>query len=128
MVKITEYENIKRIEASVGGYFGSSYTFAIEFVTGWMNWEERGMGILESGLNEQITAEGINSFKKELSKCRILNWKNEYIDRDTIDGTQWTLDIQLEDRNIHISGSNEYPKEWAKFCKCIRKVTNRNFE
>ncbi|WP_433945541.1 hypothetical protein [Paenibacillus sp. SN-8-1] len=61
------------------------------------------------------------------AKYRILNWENEYIDYNTLDGTQWTLDIELEDRSIHIVGSNAYPEEWERFCKAIRKLTGKPF-
>jgi hypothetical protein len=122
------YENIERLKASVGGYFGSSYTFEVDFDKGKTTWEVREDGVLEPGLTLQMDTEGINAFREALSKCRILDWKNEYIDPDILDGTQWSLDIELEDRSIQINGSNAYPKEWKRFCKVIQVLTGKPFE
>jgi hypothetical protein len=124
----TEYLNIKRIIASVGGYFGSSYTYEVELVSGNITYEAREDGVSEADLILQMDIEGIYAFREVLSKCRILDWKKEYIDPDTIDGTQWSLDIELEDRSIHINGSNAYPKEWKRFCKVIQVLTGKPFE
>jgi hypothetical protein len=123
----TEYENIKRIEAFIGGYFGTSYTFKVEFDRSEVIWEASGDNF-EPALMIQMDIESMNTFREALSKCRILDWKKEYIDPDTIDGTQWSLDIELEDRSIHINGSNTYPKEWKRFCKVIQKLTGKPFE
>lgn len=122
------YENIKRIIASVGGYFGSSYTFEVEFVSGKITYDAREDGVSEADLILQMDIGGINAFREALSKCRILDWKNEYIEPNTIDGTQWSLDIELEERSIHINGSNAYPKEWKRFCKVIQVLTGKPFE
>lgn len=133
-----EYEDIKQIIASVGGYFGSSYKVEVEFVNGKISYEESGMGIIEPPTivmpmdNEDIDMpmdnEGIAKFREELVKCRILDWDNEYIEPNALDGTHWSLDIELEDKVLHIHGSNAYPNEWKRFCKAIRKLTGKPFE
>ncbi|QGQ96593.1 hypothetical protein EHS13_17785 [Paenibacillus psychroresistens] len=82
---------------------------------------------MEPGLTLQMDNRDINAFREALSKCGILEWDKEYIDPDTIDGTQWSLDIELEDRSIHIHGSNAYPKEWKRFCKVIQVLTGKPF-
>jgi hypothetical protein len=124
----TEYENMKRIIASVGGYFGTSYSFEVNFDNGKTTWEAREEGVLEPGLTLQMDTRGINAFREALSKCSILDWDKEYIDPDILDGTQWSLDIELKDRSIQINGSNAYPKEWKRFCKVIQVLTGKPFE
>jgi hypothetical protein len=123
-----DYKNIKRIEASIGGYFGTSYTFEVEFDRGKVTWEAREDGILEPGLILQMDTENIITFREALSKCRVLSWKNEYIDPNTLDGTQWSLDIEFDDLCIEKSGSNDFPKEWKRFCKVIQKLTGKPFD
>lgn len=122
------YKNIKGIKASIGGYFGSSYSLEVEFITGKITYEGREGGNVEPSLSLQMDSEGIVNLREELTKCRIFDWHNEYIDSDTTDGTQWSLDIGLDDRTIHIYGSNTFPKEWKKFCKVIQKLTGKPFE
>lgn len=123
-----DYKEIKRIEASIGGYFGSSYTLEVEFITGKVTYEVREDGIVEPGLILQMDTENINTFREALSKCRVLSWKNEYSDLNTLDGTHWSLDIEFDDLCIEKSGSNAYPKEWKRFCKVIQKLTDKPFE
>jgi hypothetical protein len=122
------YKSIKRIEASIGGYFGSSYSLEVEFITRKITYEVRKDGNVEPSLSLQMDNEGVVNLRDELTKCRILDWNKEYIDSDTMDGTQWSLDIELDDRTIHINGSNEYPKEWNRFCKVIQKLIGKPFE
>ncbi|NHN34827.1 hypothetical protein [Paenibacillus agricola] len=106
----TEYENIKRIEAFIGGYFVTSYTFKIEFVRSEVIWEAVGDDF-EPALMIQMDNESMNTFKEGISKCRILSWKNNYTDPHILDGTQWSLDIEFDDLRIEKSGSNAYPRE-----------------
>lgn len=124
----TEYENIKRIVASVGGYFGTSYTFKVEFDRGKVTWEAREDGVSEPGIILKMDIESLNNFRKAMIKCRILSWKNEYIDPNTLDGAQWSLNIELYDKLIEKSGSNAYPNEWEKFCNIIQKLTGKPFD
>ncbi|MHA0855685.1 hypothetical protein [Paenibacillus sp. CMAA1364] len=106
-----QYKTIKRMEASIGGYFGSSYSLEVEFITRKMTCEVREDGNVEPILSLQMDNEGIVKLRVELTKCRILDCKVEYIDPESLDGTQWSLDIELDDRTIQIYGSNAYPKE-----------------
>jgi hypothetical protein len=107
-----DYENIKRIQASIGGYFGSSYTVEVDFVSGEIVWNAREDGIFEPGITIQMDSEGleIEIFREALSKCHILSWEQKYIDPHTLDGTQWSLDIEFDNLCIEKSGSNAYPK------------------
>jgi hypothetical protein len=123
----TEYENIKRIEAFIGGYFGTSYTVEVEFERGKITWEASGDDF-EPALMIQMDNESMNTFKEAMSKCRILSWKNNYTDPHILDGTQWSLDIEFDDSRIEKSGSNTYPKEWKRFCKVIQKLTGKPFD
>jgi hypothetical protein len=121
-----QYRNIKRIEASIGGYFGTSYKFEVDLVSGEFFWSTEGDDF-EPGIASKMDSEGLEIFIEALSKCRVLSWKNEYMDRDVLDGTQWSLDIQLDDLCIEKSGSNAYPKEWKRFCKVIQNMTGKPF-
>jgi hypothetical protein len=123
-----DYKNIKRIEASIGGYFGSSYTCKVDFVSGEIAWNARKDGVFEPGINLQMDCEGLEMFVEALSECHILTWNNEYIDPHTLDGTQWNLDIEFDHLCIEKSGSNAYPGEWEKFCKVIQELTGKPFE
>jgi hypothetical protein len=121
-----DYKNIKRIEASIGGYFGTSYTFKVEFDRGEVIWEASGDDF-EPALMIQMDIEGMNTFIEAIRKCRVLSWKRKYVDLNVLDGTQWVLEIQYNDILIKKSGSNDYPEEWDGFCEVIQKLTGKPF-
>ncbi len=45
----------------------------------------------------------------------ILEWEKEYMDPDTLDGTQWYLEIKrIDGSEWRIDGSNAYPPYWSE--------------
>ncbi|CAM3016363.1 hypothetical protein PASE110613_12490 [Paenibacillus sediminis] len=122
-----DYNNIKKIEASIGGYFGSSYKFKADLVNGHISWSTEGE-YFEPPIILNMDAEGITLVRNGLRECNILSWDKEYIDHHILDGTQWSLEIQLSEKSIHINGSNAYPPEWKKFCEVVRKLSGKPFD
>ncbi|SEB99583.1 hypothetical protein [Paenibacillus sp. GP183] len=121
-----DYENIKRIEASVWGYFGSSYNVEVDLLNGKVIWSE---GLYKvSEYVKQADTESMNTFIYGINNCRILNWEKNYNNLNILDGTHWSLKIELDDRIIEKSGSNAYPNEWEKFCNIIQKLTGKPFD
>jgi hypothetical protein len=125
-----DYGNIKRISASIGGFFGTSYTVEIDIMTGKIMWNtsEGEIFYSESKLILQIDSESTKEFVEAIRKCCVLNWEEKYVDLDILDGTQWNLNIELDNMNIKKSGSNAYPKEWEEFCNIIQRFTGKPFE
>jgi hypothetical protein len=63
-----------------------------------------------------------NAFLDEMIKCNFEKWKENYINRGIMDGTQWEIEIELNNKTkICRGGSNAYPREWKEFMKVIRK-------
>ncbi|MBQ7992548.1 MAG: hypothetical protein IJ252_05905 [Solobacterium sp.] len=57
--------------------------------------------------------------------CRLYvhEWNKSYVDPHILDGTQWSLDIQLtRDRAIHIGGSNAYPPYYDELKALFRNL------
>ena len=51
-------------------------------------------------------------------------WKKEYVDMGVLDGTQWSLDINLTGRRSrHYFGSNAYPPYWSELKKIFREYS-----
>ena len=54
---------------------------------------------------------------------RIHEWKKRYVNPDILDGTQWSINIELSDgQTISYYGSNEYPPRWEEFGKVFREA------
>jgi hypothetical protein len=76
---------------------------------------EKNSEIIE--INDNLLAD----FSKDLSSLRILEWKDEYINRGIMDGMSWSLKIIFNDERLNINkyGSNEYPYNWKDFLQVI---------
>ncbi len=121
------YEQIIRIKASVGGYFGSSYLVVIDLVdcnVSWINWEEgKEIGTYQKTIRSKTAERFIN----QLKAVNLLDWKYKYEEPNVCDGTGWSVEIFREDRNLVKSGSNAFPEEWDDFCSIIGEVVGRKF-
>ena len=69
----------------------------------------------------------INKLNEDLKKVNILTWKRKYIDQYILDGTQWSLTIDVNGRKREKIGSNMYPKEWKLYCKIISNLLRKDF-
>ena len=49
------------------------------------------------------------SFRYLLDHLNAWKWKPSYSNQGTLDGTQWSLEIEYGDAKISCSGSNSYP-------------------
>lgn len=126
-VYINEKNRIIFIEASVGGYFGSSYQVCIDLenkVTTYKNLEGGYEIISDRELIIEDTA--IEKFRSEMESIRILEWKKEYFE-PILDGTSWSVIIKTAGGAFESSGSNAFPRNWGKFCSSIEKIVAGEF-
>jgi len=121
------YNQINAINASVGGYFEGCYEVKIDFKNSNLKWKHFSEGF-EEAFDKNIGIEEVMNFVEELKNIGFLNWKQKYVDPHTLDGTQWSVEIVREGRNINKHGSNLYPEGWDRFCKAICHISGRNFE
>ncbi|GAB6174529.1 hypothetical protein JCM15765_40070 [Paradesulfitobacterium aromaticivorans] len=61
-------------------------------------------------------------FIHNLFRCYITDWKQRYVDKNILDGTQWELTIEFEKGNkLRKYGSNGYPPHWKKMLAVFKK-------
>ena len=61
------------------------------------------------------------SFLRELSDIHMGEWKKEYVNKDVLDGTQWSVDIRYNNgEKRHFSGSNMFPYNFNDFLALMR--------
>lgn len=73
-----------------------------------------------------IRSETSKKFIEELKMVNLLNWKAKYIEPGVLDGTQWSVEIIRDERNIKKYGDNQFPNEWDMFCEIIKKMIGKN--
>lgn len=50
-------------------------------------------------------------------------WKEQYIEADIVDGTNWELHVKSATVDIRSSGSNAYPPGFRKFLRLLNEIT-----
>lgn len=124
---MTEYEKIKKIEASVGGYFGGYYQVEVDLENNLVNWNHGGAGELEEKVDRNIRLATVKKFLEQLETLDLLNWEAEYINSGILDGTQWHVEIVMDGHTITKHGSNCYPEQWREFRQAISKIARKPF-
>lgn len=126
-VYLNEKNRILSVEASVGGYFGSSYQVYIDLENKTASYKnlEGGYEII-SDRELIIEDTAIEKFRSEMESIRILEWEREYFE-PILDGTSWSVTIKTEGGLFESSGSNAFPRNWSKFCNSIEKIVMGEF-
>ena len=119
------YEDIKGIKASVGGYFQGYYEIDIDFVSRKLSWNHSLEP--ENSYSKIIRRTTLDKFIEGLKVVNLLNWKNNYLDCEILDGTQWTIEIKKDSETREINGDNKFPKEWDIYCNLMKWVSDKNF-
>ena len=122
-----QYEKIKKIEAHIGGYFGGYYQVEVDLEHNLVSWTTGGEGELEETVHRNIRSATAKKFLEQLETLELLNWEEEYVDPGTLDGTQWQVDLVMDDHTITKHGINEHPEQWGKFRHAISEIARKPF-
>lgn len=49
------------------------------------------------------------NFRRKLDTINVWKWKNQYVDPDVCDGTQWEFEVDYGVKKIQSEGNNSYP-------------------
>lgn len=124
---MSQYEKIKKIEASVGGYFGGFYQVEVDLENNLVSWTHGGEGELEETVHRNIRLTTVKKFLEQLETINLLNWEAKVIDPGVLDGTQWHVEIVMDGHTVTKHGINEYPEQWGKFRHAISKIARKPF-
>ena len=124
---MSQYEKIKKIEASVGGYFGGFYQVEVDLENNLVSWTHGGEGELEETVHRNIRLTTVKKFLEQLETINLLNWEAKFIDPGVLDGTQWHVEIVMDGHTITKHGSNCYPEQWREYRKTISKIARKPF-
>lgn len=124
---MTEYEKIKKIEASVGGYFGGYYQVEVDLENHFVSWTHGGRGESANMALRNIRLATGKKFVEQMQNLDLLNWKAEYVDPGIMDGTQWHVEMEMDGYTITKHGSNDYPDQWGEFRQAISKIARKPF-
>ncbi|MFS0647445.1 hypothetical protein [Siminovitchia sp. 179-K 8D1 HS] len=122
----TGYSQIKGLKASVRGFFGGYYNVEVNLTTLQVSWSFWQGGEQES-FGKTIRPATAKKFLEGLKKVNLLNWRAEYVEPGVLDGTQWSVEIIRDGQNKKMRGNNQYPDEWADFCKLISRIAGKEF-
>jgi len=88
----------------VGGYFNPS-SYSVRFENGVLVCR-RGILCEEQSLEITPAPEAWQRFWDKVDLLGVWKWQKSYSSNDTMDGTQWEVDMQVESKRLKSSGSN----------------------
>ena len=129
----------KLLRASIGGYFGPSYSLELTDQTLFcMSLSDKLTG--PASARVEPTAEQWRAFRRALDKINVWQWQAHYPNPGVCDGTAWSFEVAYSDHALDSGGSNNYPdaqgdptnspegtKTFKRLRGAIRKLTGRPF-
>lgn len=115
---------VTSIKFSVGGFFDGYTEITIrKNDNGAFVKAQKTFGYEELPEPKQITSAKWQRIVNQLyGQLYLHEWKKEYVDPNVLDGTQWSLDINLTNKRVrHYYGSNDYPPYWTELKKIFRE-------
>lgn len=98
----------RQLEISIGGYMGYSYSLILN--DGVLRYEECANGYQRLRTVDIVpTAAKWTNFWKSCHRAELWAWDEQYADEEICDGTGWSVEILLADREVNSHGSNDYP-------------------
>jgi hypothetical protein len=127
------HKDITSVEFTYGGFFQGHNRLSVisGFHDGSATWSMSNSGSYD-GISKfgNISKPQWDEFRKSLvEKAKVLSWKESYTDSFILDGFQWDLSVNFSDgTTLEISGSNDYPKEWAELNSIMAELTGLSDE
>jgi hypothetical protein len=121
-----------RFNTYIGGYMGGSFKIELYGNSLIYTYYKGGFKFKESKTINP-TKMHWETFSHKIDEIGIWEWKSEYPNKNTLDGTQWSFEIQYEDKYNRSHGDNQYPgpngsssfnltNEFESFLKAIREL------
>jgi hypothetical protein len=126
-------------EASIGGYFGTSYDVRWDGTYLIYETYESSGSPGEGKIHRQALIPEPKKWDRFWMACERANlwrWEKSYDAYGIVDGTSWSIHIKIGDREIHSGGSNaypgdafsqnekEYPKPFKTFLRAVSHLAN----
>ena len=73
--------------------------------------KERGKIVPEKSFEIRPTREAWTRFIQEINTTKLYRWSKNYPNPGILDGTQWSIDMEIDGRKIHSEGDNSYPTD-----------------
>ena len=115
------FTKVKRFEIYSGGYLGRSFSLLKE--DDQLAYTTFGNGYsLERVEKVNPSPHAWREFFKTLDQIDIWRWKSRYENPGIMDGSSWKVTIELENRKLVSSGSNNFPDNFDILSESVRKL------
>jgi len=135
----------KHLRASIGGYFGPSYSVELTDQTLFCmalseRWRSAPAELPGPAWLVEPTVEQWRAFRRALDKINVWQWQADYPNPGVCDGTGWSFEVAYSDHALETGGDNNYPdaqgdptnspqgtKTFDRLLRAITKLTGRPF-
>jgi hypothetical protein len=136
----------ERLQVSIGGHFGTSFSVCLEgsALTYKCTKSVESFPPKWDSLSEQIqpSEERWQAFRAALDRLAVWHWQLRYSDPEVCDGTGWSIEIAYADKSIVSGGRNSFPDRsgapisitkarkgdtFGRFCGAVSALVGREF-
>jgi len=112
-----------RLLTVVGGATGNSYSVELDADADALTYRSFGSYNTDESTVIVDPANRWNRFMQDVIDVDIFSWEADYQPAGLVlDGTHWTVQLEVADRSIESSGSNAYPAQWDRFCSAVQRL------
>jgi len=125
----------------IGGFGGPNYSVELKGDT--VIYQATGAGISrEKNVSIHPDQATWSRFLKEINEAKLYRWSKDYPNHGVMDGTQWSITMEIDGRKIYSRGSNNYPtdgneakptnsaensRSFNLFCEAISHLVGQEF-
>lgn len=122
----TKYSEIKSITCSYSSFEASSNQVIIDFANKSVRVYDYSYNHSDSIMRRALSDDEIHNLLNACMNSKILSWKDEYIDKNILDGTQGVVTITMDDETVRRTYfSNRRPRKYTYFDEAIGEIINK---
>ena len=111
----------QHIHVQIGGYGGPFYE--LELKASGLFYQASSDGYFhEKPLLVHPAADAYARFWLAIDAMGAWRWRDEYCDRDIVDGTSWSVELRKGPLKLTSSGNNAYPRKFREFLKAVQSL------
>jgi hypothetical protein len=128
VVSLLPEKELIELNVQTGGSGGPLRNVKVDFIKKDFTFFEWNFDPTKKLEYEPLLYGSMDEFKQEIYRLKIWNWDLNYEQEGIIlDGMCWNIGLETKTKTYKSQGLQTFPKEWARFCRALSKLTGKKF-
>jgi hypothetical protein len=128
VVSLLPEKELIELNVQTGGCGGPLRNVKVDFIKKDFTFFEWNFDPTKKLEYEPLLYGSMDEFKQEIYRLKIWNWDLNYEQEGIIlDGMCWSISLETRTKTYKSQGLQTFPKEWARFCRALSKLTGKKF-